>query len=74
MPLGLARPPSRRAQVAQLAEPPDDLGLDPVERAAIVRRCQSIAWTNGAVDIARYVEDHARIVRTDWDVTKLGNP
>lgn len=48
--------------------------LDPVERAAIVRRCQSIAWTNGAVDIARYVEDHARIVRTDWDVTKLGNP
>ena len=47
--------------------------LDPVERAAVVRRCQSIVWTNGAVDIARYVEDHARMLRTDWDVTKLGS-
>ncbi|HEV7253519.1 MAG TPA: glycosyltransferase [Mesorhizobium sp.] len=47
--------------------------LDPVERAAVVRRCQSIVWTNGAVEIARYVEDHARMLRTDWDVTKLGS-
>lgn len=45
--------------------------LDPVERESVVRRCRSIAWTNGARDIARYVEDHARIVRTDWDITKL---
>ncbi|WP_439625157.1 glycosyltransferase [Shinella sp.] len=47
--------------------------LDPVERAAVIRRCQSIVWKNGAVDIARYVEDHARMLRTDWDITKLGS-
>lgn len=47
--------------------------LDRAERESVVRRCQSIAWTNGAVQIARYVEDHARLVRTDWDVTRLGS-
>jgi UDP:flavonoid glycosyltransferase YjiC (YdhE family) len=47
--------------------------LDPVERDSIVRRCRSIEWENGAVEIARYVEDHARLVRTDWDVTRLAS-
>lgn len=45
--------------------------LDPVERAAMTRRCRALPWRNGAHDIARYVEDHARLVRTDYDVTKL---
>jgi len=44
--------------------------LDPAERAAIARRCSRIEWTNGAAHIARYIQDHARLVRTDWDITK----
>ncbi|MDO9416197.1 glycosyltransferase [Pararhizobium sp.] len=44
--------------------------LDPAERARVVARCGTISWTNGARDIARYFEDHARLVRTDWDITR----
>ncbi|MCO5066532.1 MAG: glycosyltransferase [Rhizobiaceae bacterium] len=44
--------------------------LDPDEQAAIVARCRRIPWTNGADDIARYIQDHARLVRTDWDITR----
>lgn len=46
--------------------------LDPVEQANIINSCRMIEWTNGADDIARFIEDHARLVRTDWDVTKEG--
>lgn len=44
--------------------------LDPAERANMAARCSSIVWTNGAKAIADFIEDHARIVRTDWDITK----
>ena len=44
--------------------------LDPGERSRMAARCSTITWTNGADVIARYIEDHARIVRTDWDITK----
>jgi glycosyltransferase involved in cell wall biosynthesis/UDP:flavonoid glycosyltransferase YjiC (YdhE family) len=44
--------------------------LDPSERAGVTKRCAAIDWTNGAAIIARYLEDHARMVRTDWDVTE----
>lgn len=44
--------------------------LDPAERDSMAARCRTINWTNGADEIARYIEDHARIVRTDWDITK----
>ncbi|MBN9029608.1 MAG: glycosyltransferase [Rhizobiales bacterium] len=44
--------------------------LDPAERATIAKRCAAIAWENGATEIARYLEDHARLVRTDRDVTR----
>ncbi|MER8846811.1 glycosyltransferase [Mesorhizobium australicum] len=44
--------------------------LDPSERAAMSARCSRVEWRNGADDIARFIEDHARIVRTDWDVSK----
>jgi hypothetical protein len=44
--------------------------LDPTERDSMAARCNAIPWTNGADVIARYIEDHARIVRTDWDITK----
>lgn len=43
--------------------------LDPVERARISARCRAIEWKNGAREIAHYIEDHARLVRTDWDIT-----
>lgn len=46
--------------------------LDPAERDSMAARCSTIIWTNGADEIARYIEDHARIVRTDWDITKGG--
>lgn len=46
--------------------------LDPGERDSMASRCGRLTWTNGAEDIARYIEDHARIVRTDWDITKHG--
>lgn len=44
--------------------------LDRSERAGVTKRCAAIDWTNGAAIIARYLADHARMVRTDWDVTK----
>jgi hypothetical protein len=44
--------------------------LDPKERTRMTTRCGELIWTNGAETIARYIEDHARIVRTDWDITK----
>ncbi|ESY08613.1 hypothetical protein X753_00345 [Mesorhizobium sp. LNJC399B00] len=44
--------------------------LDPAEQANIIDRCTAIEWTNGSEDIASYIEDHARLVRTDWDITK----
>lgn len=44
--------------------------LDPNERSSMATRCNSLTWTNGADDIARFIEDHARIVRTDWDITR----
>nr|WP_298096021.1 glycosyltransferase [uncultured Shinella sp.] len=43
--------------------------LDANEHARIAGRCRAIEWENGAREIARYMEDHARLVRTDWDVT-----
>lgn len=39
--------------------------LDPAERDSMAARCSTIIWTNGADEIADYIEDHARIVRTD---------
>lgn len=44
--------------------------LDKDEQARMIERCASLSWTNGARDIARYIEDHARLVRTDRDITK----
>jgi hypothetical protein len=44
--------------------------LDAAEQKNIIDRCKAIQWTNGSEDIARYIEDHARLVRTDWDITK----
>ena len=44
--------------------------LDPQERSRMAARCNDLTWTNGAETIARYIEDHARIVRTDWDITR----
>jgi hypothetical protein len=44
--------------------------LDPSERNGMAARCGGLTWTNGAEIIARYIEDHARIVRTDWDITR----
>lgn len=44
--------------------------LDASERAAMTARCSKLEWRNGANEIARFLEDHARIVRTDWDVSK----
>lgn len=44
--------------------------LDPTERDSMAARCSSIIWTNGADQIADFIEDHARILRTDWDITK----
>jgi len=51
-----------RAHIEQL--------LDPAERQRIAKRCRAIEWTNGARDIGRYFEDHARLVRTDFDITQ----
>ncbi|BCH01232.1 antifreeze protein, type I [Mesorhizobium sp. 131-2-5] len=44
--------------------------LDPTEREGMAARCEAVPWTNGADVIANYIEDHARTVRTDWDITK----
>ena len=44
--------------------------LDKNERQRISQSCRNIEWENGARHIARFVEDHARIVRTDWDITQ----
>jgi hypothetical protein len=44
--------------------------LDPGERRRIAARCRLIKWTNGAREITRYIEDHARLVRTDFDITR----
>lgn len=46
--------------------------LDPAERQTISERCASLVWTNGAKEVANYIEDHARLVRTDWDVASAG--
>ncbi|CDX28956.1 Glycosyltransferase [Mesorhizobium sp. ORS 3359] len=45
--------------------------LDPAERDSMAARCGTIFWTNGADEIADYIEDHARIVRTDWSVARV---
>lgn len=39
--------------------------LDKDLRHAVTQRCRSIRWNTGAQQIARYIEDHARIVRAD---------
>jgi len=44
--------------------------LDPIERDSMAARCGGLAWTNGADEIARFIENHAGIIRTDWDITK----
>lgn len=44
--------------------------LDTEEQAFIRARCQAIRWKNGADEIAEFIEDNARLVRTDRDVTK----
>ena len=45
--------------------------LDPAERAKVAERCRALPYTNGAEQIAHYIRDHARMVRTDYDVTKV---
>ncbi len=59
-----------------LAHVPDHIEqlLDPAERHRIATRCRAIKWTNGAREITRFFEDHARLVRTDWDVTSAEPP
>ncbi|WP_260684754.1 glycosyltransferase family protein [Rhizobium laguerreae] len=44
--------------------------LDPLEQQRIASRCAGIEWTNGAAFIARFLEDHARMVRTDRDLSR----
>ena len=44
--------------------------LDRGERDRMASRCSSISWANGAKEIADFIEDHARVLRTDWDITK----
>lgn len=44
--------------------------LDADEQAFIRARCQAIRWKNGANEIAEFIEDNARLIRTDRDVTK----
>jgi UDP:flavonoid glycosyltransferase YjiC (YdhE family) len=39
--------------------------LDDDLRRMVSQRCQSIAWTNGAEQIAVFIEDHARLIRAD---------
>lgn len=46
--------------------------LDASERATMAARCLKLEWRNGADDIARFIEDHARIARTDRDVSIHG--
>jgi hypothetical protein len=43
--------------------------LDPLERAEITARCRALPYSNGAIHIATVIADHARMVRTDYDVT-----
>lgn len=45
--------------------------LDKRRQETMVQSCKSIRWRNGAKEIAQYIEDHSRILRTDWDITKL---
>lgn len=47
-----------------------ELLLDAAEQESIKHRCRSITWQNGAREIARYFEDHARLIRTDYDITR----
>lgn len=44
--------------------------LDTEEQSFIRSRCHAIRWKNGAIEIAEFIEDNARLVRTDRDVTK----
>ncbi|MGD9477212.1 glycosyltransferase [Shinella sp. G-2] len=44
--------------------------LDPAERRRVAERCGGIRWRNGAEEIARFIEDNARLVRSDRDATK----
>jgi len=39
--------------------------LDPWEREHVKARCKAMSFTNGADEIAAYVVDHARLVRSD---------
>jgi glycosyltransferase involved in cell wall biosynthesis len=45
--------------------------LDAGERQRVVQRCRALQWRNGAEDIARFIEDNARLVRSDRDTTRL---
>jgi hypothetical protein len=45
--------------------------LDPVARAEVAARCRALPYSNGANQIARFMSDHARLLRTDYDVTKV---
>lgn len=40
--------------------------LDTGENEAMRRRSQALRWIDGADQIARYVEDHARQIRSDF--------
>lgn len=44
--------------------------LDAGENEAIRRRAHALRWVNGADEIARYIEDHARLVRSDFHPAK----
>ena len=45
--------------------------LDPTERERMSARCEALPWTNGADVIARYIEDHAKTIRTDWNIARV---
>jgi hypothetical protein len=49
----------RDHDVARAASVVEQL-LDPGERNIISKRCNAIAWTNGADAIARHIDEHAR--------------
>jgi hypothetical protein len=46
--------------------------VDPKARAMVVARCRALPYSNGAAEIARFIADHARMLRTDYDVTQVG--
>jgi hypothetical protein len=46
--------------------------VDPKARAVVAARCRALPYSNGAGEIARFIADHARMLRTDYDVTQIG--